>query len=61
MTLEKVSMEVDFRNCGEIVSLSDIEFVAQTHARAPYSSPRLMIVDWSHILHIYYHITMFII
>jgi len=39
-------MEVDFRNCGEIVSQSDIEFVAQTHARAPYSNPGLMVVHF---------------
>jgi len=46
--LENVSMKVDFENCGEIVSLLDIEFVAQTHARAPYSSPRLIaiIFNW---------------
>ena len=42
-------MEVDFRNGGEIVSLSDIEFVAQTHARAPYSSPGLMVVQFESV------------
>ena len=44
--LEKVSMEADFENCGEIVSLSDIEFVTRTHTRAPYSSPGLMVVHF---------------
>ena len=37
-------MKVDFENCGEIVSLSDIEFVARTHARALYSSLGLMVI-----------------
>ena len=41
-----MSIKVDFGNCGEIVSLLDIEFIAQTHARAPYSSPGLMIVHF---------------
>jgi len=36
-------MEVDFRNCGEIVSPSDF---ARTHARVPYSSPVLMVVHF---------------
>ena len=36
-------MEVDFRNCGEIVNPSD---VARTPARVPYSSPVLMIVHF---------------
>ena len=44
--LEKLSMKVDCENCGEIVSLSDIEFVTQTHARAPYSSSGLMVVHF---------------
>ena len=44
--LENVSMKVDFVNCDKIVSLSDIEFVAQTHARAPYSSSGLMVVHF---------------
>ena len=44
--LEKVSVEVDFENCGEIVSLSDIEFVAQTHARVSYSIPGLIVVHF---------------
>ena len=39
-------MEVYFRNGGEIVSLSDIEFVAQTHARALYSCLGLMVVHF---------------
>ena len=34
-------MKVDYENCGEIVSLSD-----WTHARAPYSSPVLMVVHF---------------
>jgi len=41
-----VSIKVDFENYGEIMSLSDIEFVAQTHARAPYSSSGLMVVQF---------------
>ena len=36
-------MEVDFENCGEIVSPSDF---ARTHARVPYSSPVLMVVHF---------------
>ena len=36
-------MEVNFRNCGEIVSLSDF---ARIHARVPYSSPVLMIIHF---------------
>ena len=39
-------MEVYFRNCGEIVSLSD---VARTHARVPYSSPGLMVVHFESV------------
>ena len=41
--LEKVSKEVDFENCDEIVSPSDF---ARTHARVPYSSPVLMVVHF---------------
>jgi len=37
-------MEVDFENCGEIVSPSDFVIVAQTHARVPYSIPVLIVV-----------------
>jgi len=44
--LEKVSIKVNFENCGEIVSLSDIEFVARTHAKDPYSSPGLIVVHF---------------
>ena len=44
--LEKVSMEVDFGNCGEIVSPSDFD---QTHARVPYSSPVLMVVHFESV------------
>ena len=47
--LEKLSMKVDFENCGEIVSLSDIDFILQTHARAPYSSPRLILVHFESV------------
>jgi len=36
--LEKVNMEVDFENCGEIVSLADVEIDVQTPARYIYSS-----------------------
>ena len=39
-------MKVDFENCAEIVSLSDIEFVARTHARAPYLSSGLMVAHF---------------
>jgi len=42
-------MEIDFENCGKIVSLSDIEFVARTHARAPYSSSRLIVVHFKSV------------
>jgi len=38
-------MEVDFENCGEIVSLSDIEFVAQTHT----TSPGLMVIHFESV------------
>ena len=44
--LEKVSIEVDFENCGEIVSPSDFASAAQTHARVLYSSPVLMVVHF---------------
>ena len=37
-------MEVDFRNCGEIVSPSDFAITARTHVRILYSSPLLMVV-----------------
>ena len=37
-------MEVDFENCGEIVSPSDFVIAAWTYARVPYSSPVLMVV-----------------
>ena len=39
-------MEVDFRNCGEIVSLSDVAIAARTHARVPYLSPVLIVVHF---------------
>ena len=39
-------MKVDFGNCGEIVSPSDVVIAAQTHARVPYSSPVLMVVHF---------------
>ena len=42
-------MEVDFENCDEIMSLSDIQFVARTHARAPYSSPGLMDIHFESV------------
>jgi len=41
-----VSMEVDFRNCGEIVSPSDFAIAARTHSRVPYLSPVLMVVHF---------------
>ena len=47
--LEKKSIEVDFGNCDEIVSLSVIEFVTRTYARAPYSSLRLMVVHFDSV------------
>jgi len=42
-------MEVDFRNCGEIVSPSDLAIAAQTHARVPYSSPVLMVAHFKSV------------
>ena len=44
--LEKMSMEVDFGNCGEFVSPSDFAVAARTHARVPYSSPVLRFVHF---------------
>ena len=43
LVLEKMSMEVDFRNCDEFVSPSDFDW---TDARVPYSSPVLMVVHF---------------
>jgi len=42
-SFEKVSMKVSFGKCGEIVSPSNFEIVARTHARLPYSFLRLMV------------------
>ena len=42
-------MEVDFENCGEIVSPSDFANAAQTHARVPYSSLVLMVVHFESV------------
>ena len=42
-------MEVDFGNCGKIVSLSDFVSAAQTHARVPYYSLVLMIVHFESV------------
>ena len=42
--LEKVSIEVDFENCGEIVSPSNFAVAARIHARVPYSV--LMVVHF---------------
>ena len=39
-------MEVDFGNCGEIVSPSDFVVAARTHARVSYSSPVLKFVHF---------------
>ena len=39
-------MEVSFGNCGEIVSPL---VAARTHARAPYSSPVLMVVNFESV------------
>ena len=47
--LEKMSMEVDFGNCDEIMSPSDFASAAQTHARVPYSSPVLMVVHFESV------------
>ena len=47
--LEKVSMGVDFGNCGEIVSPSDFAVAAQTHARVPYSSLALKVVHFESV------------
>ena len=46
--LGKVSMEVDFENCGKIVSPSDFVIAARTHVRVLYSNPVLMVV---HVFH----------
>ena len=42
-------MEVDFENCGEIVSPSDFAIAVRTHARVPYSSPVLMVVHFESV------------
>ena len=42
-------MEVDFENCGEIVSPSDFAIATRTHARVPYSSPVLMVVHFESV------------
>ena len=42
-------MEVDFGNCGEIVSPSDFTIAARTHARVPYSSPVLMVIHFESV------------
>ena len=42
-------MEVDFKNCGEIVSPSDFAIAARTHARVLYSSPILMVVHFESV------------
>ena len=47
--LEKVSMEVDFGNCCEIVSPLDFAIVAQTHARVPYSISVHMVVHFESV------------
>ena len=39
-------MEVDFENCGEIMSPSDFTIAARTHAMVPYLSPLLMVVHF---------------
>ena len=39
-------MEVNFGNCGKIVSPSDFAIAAWTHARVPYSSLVLMVVHF---------------
>ena len=41
---EKLSMEVSFGKCGEIVSPSDFEIIARTHARLPYSFLRQILL-----------------
>ena len=42
-------MEVDFRNCDEIVSPSDFAIVSRTYARVPYSSPVLMVAHFESV------------
>ena len=42
-------MEVDFGNCGEIVSPSDFAIATQTHARVPYSSSVLTVVHFESV------------
>ena len=47
--LENISLEEDFGNDGEIVSPSDFAIAARTHARAPHSSPVLMVVHFESV------------
>ena len=42
-------MEVDFENCGEIVSPSDFVITARSHARVLYSSLVLMVVHFESV------------
>ena len=42
-------MEICFGNCGEIVSPSDFEIVARTHARVPFSFSRQMVVYYEEV------------
>ena len=42
-------MEFGFENCSAIVSLSDIEFVAQTDARVSYSISGLIVVHFESV------------
>jgi len=42
-------MEFGFKNCSAIVSLSDIEFVAQTDARVSYSISGLIVVHFESV------------
>ena len=47
--LEKVCIEVDFGNCGKIMSPSDFTIAARTHARVQYSSPVLIVVHFESV------------
>ena len=47
--LEKVSMEVGFRNYAEVVSPSYFVIVVRTHARVPYSFPGWIVVHFESV------------
>ena len=47
--LEKVSMKVDFKKYGEVVSLSDFVIVVRTHTRVPYLFSKWMVVHFESV------------